>query len=177
MRLLTVLFLSFILSFTAFAQSNKNSKPLAEPFIATALDGSTVNLADLRGKVVLVTFWSTRCPICAAEIPKLNQLAASYKGKDVVFLAPTTDNEDKVKTYLKKKSFNFNLLPSSFGILLKYADRDRNGNVSLGYPAHFLINQKGEIEVKTNGFDKTEMLNAQIAKLLKSNAVAANQTK
>lgn len=177
MRLLTVLFLSFILSFTAFAQSNKNSKPLAEPFIATALDGSTVNLADLRGKVVLVTFWSTRCPICAAEIPKLNQLAASYKGKDVVFLAPTVDNEDKVKNYLKKKTFNFNLLPGSFGILLKYADRDRNGNVSLGYPAHFLINQKGELETKASGYDKTEMLNTQIAKLLKSNSVAANSTK
>lgn len=169
MRLLTVLFLTFLFSFAAHAQqTNKNSKPLAENFTATALDGSNVNLADLRGKVVLITFWSTKCPICAAEIPKLNNMAASYKGKDVVFLGLTLDNDQKVKDYLKKKQFNFNLLPNSFGILLKYADKDGDGKVSMGYPAHFLINRKGEIEVKTNGFDKTDMLDKQIAKLLKS---------
>lgn len=169
MRLLTVLFLTFLFSFSAFAQSNKNSKPLAENFTATALDGKNFNLDEQRGKVVLITFWSTRCPICAAEIPKLNNLAASYKDKDVVFFGLTLENDQKVKSYLKKKPFNFNLLPNSFGILLKYADKDGDGKISMGYPAHFLINKKGEIELKTNGFDKTAMLDKQISKLLKAN--------
>lgn len=167
MRFLSVLFLSLLFSFSAFAQSNKNSKPLAENFTATAIDGTNVTLADLRGKVVLVTFWSTKCPICAAEIPKLNNLAASYAGKDVVFLGLTLENESNVKNYLKKKRFDFKLLPNSFGVLLKYADKDRDGKVSMGYPSHFLINKAGEIELKTNGFDKTEMLDKQIARLLK----------
>lgn len=168
MRLLSVLFIAVALSFSAFAQTNKNSKPLADNFTATALDGKDVNLADFKGKVVLMTFWSTKCPICAAEIPNLNQLAASYAGKDVVFLGLTLDNDANVKNYLKKKPFNFNLLPNSFGILLRYADKDRDGKISLGYPAHFLINQKGEIEVKTSGFDKTDFLDKQISKLLKT---------
>jgi len=168
MRFLSVVFLTLAFSFSAFAQSNKNAKPTAESFTATALDGTNVNLADLRGKVVLVTFWSTKCPICAAEIPKLNNLAANYKDKDVVFLGLTLENDDKVKNYLKKKPFGFNILPNSFGILLKYADKDRDGKVSLGYPAHFLINQTGKIEVKTGGFDKTEMLDKRIANLLKA---------
>lgn len=170
MRLLTVLLLALIFSFSnVSAQSNKNSKPRAELFTGTALDGKVFNLADLKGKVVLVTFWSTRCQICAAEIPKLNRLAASYKDKEVVFLGLTVENDDKVKGYLKKKSFDFNLLPNSFGVLLKYADKDGDGNVTMGYPSHFLINQTGEIELKTNGFDKTQLLDKQIAKLLKTN--------
>ncbi len=168
MRFLTILFLSFLLIVSVSAQSNKNSKPLAGTFTATSMDGQEIDLAALKGKVVLVTFWSTKCPICAAEIPKLNQLAASYKDADIVFLGLTTDNNDKVKQYTKKKPFNFNLLPNSFGILLKYADKDGDGNVTMGYPAHFLINQKGEIELKTSGFNKTEKLNSQIARLLKS---------
>lgn len=167
MRLLTVLFLSFILTASAFAQSNKNSKPLAETFIGTSLDGNPVDLAALKGKVVLVTFWSTKCPICSSEIPKLNQMAAKYNGQDVVFLALTTDNDSKVKQYIKKKPFNFNLLPNSFGILLKYADKDGDGNVTMGYPAHFLINQKGELELKNSGSGKTEKLGAQISRLLR----------
>lgn len=167
MRFPTVLFLTLLLTASAFAQSNKNSKPLAETFIGTSLDGTSVDLAALKGKVVLVTFWSTKCPICSAEIPKLNQMAAKYQGRDVIFLGLTTDNNDKVKQYIKKKPFNFNLLPNSFGILLKYADKDRDGNVTMGYPAHFLINRKGELELKNSGFDKTEKLDAQISKLLK----------
>ncbi|MDQ6787098.1 MAG: TlpA family protein disulfide reductase [Acidobacteriota bacterium] len=166
MRFLTVLFLSFVLTVSAFAQSNKNYKPLAENFIGTALDGSSFDLAALKGKVVLVTFWSTRCPICSSEIPKLNQMAASYKGRDVVFLGLTTDNENNVQKYIKKKPFDFNLLPNSFGTLLLYADKDHDGNVTLGYPAHFLINQKGEIEVKANGYDKTQLLDKKISQLL-----------
>ncbi len=167
MRFLTVLFLSVILSFSAFAQSNKKAKPPAETFIGTSLDGKEFNLTELKGKVVLVTFWSTKCPICSAEIPKLNKMAASYKDKDVVFLGLTVDNPDKVKQYLKKKSFDFNLLPNSFGTLLKYADKDHDGNVTMGYPAHFLINQSGELELKTGGFDKTGLLDKQISNLLK----------
>jgi peroxiredoxin len=166
MRFLTVLFLSFVLAVSAFGQSNKNSKPLAENFTATSLDGSSFDLASLKGKVVLVTFWSTRCVICSSEIPKLNQMAASYKGQNIVFLGLTTDNEGNVKKYIKKNPFDFNLLPNSFGTLLKYADKDHDGNVTLGYPAHFLINQAGEIEIKTEGFKKTEQLNKKISQLL-----------
>lgn len=165
MRFLTVLFLSFVLTISAFAQSNKNHKPLAGNFTGTSLDGTEFDLAALKGKVVLVTFWSTKCVICTTEIPKLNRMAGSYKGQDVVFLGLTTDNESNIKKYIKKKPFDFNLLPNSFGTLLKYADKDRDGNVTLGYPAYFLINQKGEIEVKTEG-KKTDLLNKQISKLL-----------
>ena len=165
MRILVGLILILAFSIVAFAQSSK-MKPLAETFSATSLDGTTFDLAQLKGKVVMMTFWTTRCAICAEEIPKLNQLAANYEGKDVVFLGLTTDNEVKVQNFIKKKPFSFNLLPNSFGILLKYAEKDGNGNINMGYPTHFLINQKGEIELKTDGFDKIEMLKSNIIRLL-----------
>ncbi len=170
MRFLFVLFLTILLIFSVSAQSNNNAKPLAENFTATSLNGTIFDLAALRGKIVVVSFWTTRCAICAAEIPKLNRLANTYKNRDVVFLGLTTDNEAKVKDYLRKKPFNFNLLPNSFGILLKYANRDSNGNVNMGYPTHYLINQKGEIELKTNGYNKSGMLDSNINRLLMSNS-------
>ncbi len=169
MRFLSILFLTAVLTLSAFAQSNDRTKPLAKNFTATALDGSTVNLAQVRGKVVVVSFWTTRCAICAAEIPKLNKLADAYKGKNVVFLGLTTDNAAKVKDFLRKKPFNFDILPDSFGILLQYADKDGDGNVTMGYPTHYLINQKGEIELKTNGYDKSSVLDANISRLLSHN--------
>ncbi len=155
-----ILLLAFVVS--GFAQK---SVP-AESFSAADIAGNTVELSNLKGKVVVITFWTTRCPICHTEIPKLNQLAARFKDKNVAFLGLTTDNEAKIENYVKKNPFNFELIPNSFGILLKYAEKDGRGNISLGYPAHFVVNQNGEISMKTDGFDKTEKLNSEINRLL-----------
>jgi peroxiredoxin len=166
MRFSITLFLTFLLTVSVFAQTKNKVKPLAENFTATSLDGRTFDLNDFRGKVVLLTFWSTKCPICHNEIPKLNRLAQNHKDNDVVFLGLTMENPDKVKSYLKKTTFDFSILPNSFGVVLQYADKDGDGKISMGFPAHYLINQKGEIELRTNGFAKTEILNSRINQLL-----------
>ena len=165
MKNLAVLFLILVSSCAVFAQKNK---ALAENFSAASMNGQTVELSNLKGKVVVISFWTTRCQICHEEIPKLNALAAQYKNKNVAFLGLTTDNEAKVENYVKKNPFNFQIIPNSFGILLKYAEKDRAGNIQMGYPAHFVINQNGEIELKTSGFDKTEKLDSEINRLLSS---------
>jgi peroxiredoxin len=140
------------------------------------MNGQVFDLNQLRGKVVVVTFWSTRCAICHSEIPKLNKLADKYRGQNVVFLALTTDNESKVDTYLRSNQFNFNILPNSFGIVLQYADRDRQGNIDIGFPAHFLVNQNGQIEMKGSGWDKTPELESKIARLVSQGSSAASGT-
>jgi len=162
MRILLVLIL--ILTFSIFGFGQK--RIAAENFSAADMSGKTIELNSLKGKIVVLTFWNTKCPICQSELPKLNQLAGRFKDKNVVFLGLTTENETKVENYVKKNPFSFAIIPNSFGILLKYADKDKLGNLSMGYPAHFLINKEGEIELKTDGFDKTEKLNSEINRLL-----------
>ena len=54
-------------------------------------------------------------------------------------------------------------------MVLKYAQKDGDGNISMGFPSHFVINQKGEIELKTNGFDKSSAIESQIKRLLSLN--------
>lgn len=165
MKIFIGLCLILTLSFVTFGQK---AKPTAQSFSATSMQGVKFDLDELKGKVVLLTFWSTKCPICVTEIPKLNKLADAYQGKNVVFLGLTMENADKVAAHLKKKPFNFNIIPNSFDIVLKYADKDGDGKISMGFPAHYVVNQKGEIALKTNGFDKTETIDATIDRLLKS---------
>jgi len=71
---------------------------------------------------------------------------------------------------LKSTAFNFDILPNSFGAVLQYADRDKSGNMDMGFPAYFLIDQNGSIQMKANGWDKTDVLNARIAGLLGSSS-------
>ena len=150
----------------ASAQQALKTGELAPAFSGQALDGTMYDLDQLHGKVVVLTFWSTRCEICHSEIPNLNRVAERYRGRDVVFLAVTMDNETKINPYLKRNPFNFTILPNSFGVMLKYADRDRAGNINMGFPAHFLISRKGTIALRTDGWDKAANLDAQISRLL-----------
>lgn len=151
---------------SALSQQALKPGEVAPGFSSQALDGNVYDLDQLHGKVVVLTFWSTRCAICHSEIPNLNRVAEKYRGKDVVFLAVTMDNEAKVDPYLKRNPFNFNILPNSFGVMLKYADKDRAGNINMGFPAHFLISRKGVIAMRTDGWDKAANLDSQISRLL-----------
>ena len=151
---------------SAFVQAQYKSKKIAEPFNATALNGQNFDLESLKGKVVVMTFWSTRCPICVSEIPNLNRLADSYKGKDVIFLGLSTEDPNRIESFLKSKPFNFNILPSSFGVLLKYADKDSQGRINMPFPSYYVINQEGQIEMRASGYDKINALNSNINQLL-----------
>ena len=168
-KISTLLIVLFLSASSIFAQQALKAGESAPAFSAQGLDGAMHDLGQLQGKVVVITFWSTRCEICHSEIPKLNGVAERYKGKDVVFLAVTMDNEAKIAPYLKKNPFNFRILPNSFGVMLKYADKDRSGNINMGFPAHFLIGRNGTIALRTEGWDKAANLDSQISRLLTSN--------
>ena len=163
-----LLLLLLVVTSAAFSQQALRPGETAPGFSGQSLDGKIYDLEQLHGKVVVLTFWTTRCAICHSEIPNLNRVAERYRDKDVVFLAVTMDNEAKIEPYIKRNPFNFTILPNSFGVMLKYADKDRSGNINMGFPAHFLISRKGTIALRTDGWDKAANLDSQISKLLSS---------
>ena len=57
-------------------------KPVpAADFSIQALDGRRVRLVELRGKVVLINFWTTWCPACVSEMPELIALQKRHGEK------------------------------------------------------------------------------------------------
>ncbi len=166
MRSLIFLILLSISATIAAAQQQLRPGTIAPDFAAEATDGNFYSLSQLHGKIVVLTFWTTRCEICHNEIPKLNRLADHYRGRDVVFLAPTMDAPQKIEPYVRKNPFTFSIVPNSFGVMLKYADIDKSGNINMGFPAYFVIDRRGSIVMRTDGWDKTENLKAQNSKLL-----------
>lgn len=55
----------------------------APDFQLAKMDGGPVSLAAMRGKPVVIVFWTAWCPVCKEEAPRINSLAAEYEGKGV----------------------------------------------------------------------------------------------
>lgn len=66
-------------------------KPLELTF--TALDGSKVSVAALKGKVVLISFWSTTCQPCMRDIPELKKLWNGHRGKGFAIIGISLDTD------------------------------------------------------------------------------------
>ena len=79
---LAVLLIAALLGYRALAVPDK-----APDVSFVKLDGSTVSLKDLRGKVVMVNFWATSCTTCVGEMPQMVATYNQYKNKGLDFVA------------------------------------------------------------------------------------------
>lgn len=110
----------------------------APNFLVRTVDGRSLSLADLNGKVLVLNFWFIGCPACLDQEPKLNSFKAKFNGDDrVVFLALTTDSAGDVKKYLAKERFDY-----VQGVEAKTA---MNAFTFAGFPKNIVIGKSGEI--------------------------------
>lgn len=76
-------------------------KPLDINF--TAVDGRKVSLAELKGKVVLIDFWSTTCAPCVRMLPDLKELYAKHKAEGFEVIGISLDSDKDVLTRFIEK--------------------------------------------------------------------------
>ena len=84
------------------------------------LDNKVLSLGSLRGKVVVLDFWSIQCPISVRYEKRLKELYTHYAGKDVVILAVNPNNREmdrnaedpahKIRAYVKKAKVPYRVL-------------------------------------------------------------------
>ncbi|WP_374666522.1 TlpA family protein disulfide reductase [Ramlibacter sp.] len=78
----------------AAAQAAAPASTTATPSLAgSTLEGQPFDLARLRGKVVLVMFWSTGCAVCRDKMPELRQNYAGWAGKPFELVLVSTDRQ------------------------------------------------------------------------------------
>ncbi|HEX6043239.1 MAG TPA: TlpA disulfide reductase family protein [Pyrinomonadaceae bacterium] len=88
-------------------------------------------LADFQGKVIVINLWASWCGPCRREIPEYEQVRKSYEGRDVEFVALTTEDPDESRDQVNKF-----LRQVTFGFRLGWADNEL---------ARFLMNGRGAI--------------------------------
>jgi cytochrome c biogenesis protein CcmG/thiol:disulfide interchange protein DsbE len=134
----------------------------AAAFALTSFDGAAVDLAALRGKVVVLNFWASWCrPACYEEAPTLERGWRAYRDRGVVVLGvDIQDHDDAARTFIRDFSLSFANAP------------DRGGKVSVDYgvygvPETFFIDRDGHIRAKHVGVVTDEIFRATVEPLLR----------
>jgi len=116
-------------------------KPGAPPSTFTTLEGKTLTLDELRGKVVLVNFWATSCPGCVKEMPDMVETYKQYKdrGFEIIAVAMSYDPPNYVQSFVQARQLPF---PVALDVNGEHARAF--GNVQLT-PTTFIIGKDGRI--------------------------------
>ncbi len=141
-----------------FVSRNLNKK--LPDFNLKDLNGRSITNKDLNNKVVVLNFWFAACKPCIKEMPELNKLVEKYKDNNaVLFLAPSFDNQDLLKKFVKRKDFRFKILANS-----KILDKKLG---ILTYPTTIILNKEGNMtEILKSDNDIFELIDKAIQKQL-----------
>ncbi|HSE97193.1 MAG TPA: redoxin family protein, partial [Blastocatellia bacterium] len=134
----------------------------APPVSLSLLDGKSLDLASLKGKVVLLDFWATWCVPCIAEIPMFNQLNKEYSARGLELIAVSLDEEgaEKVRPFLKKHPMNYTQALGDADLAEMFSVADSS------LPVALMIDKQGRIRSRHVGITKREVFESEIKQLL-----------
>ncbi len=150
-----------LLSLTSPLWAGKNlltslePRPPAKDFSLLTLEGKAVELAQQRGKVVVVNFWATWCPACLHEMPSFNRAAEWLKphGAEVIAIN-VGESAQRVQKFLDKNPLDFTVLLDPLMEVSMAWDASR-------LPVTFIVDPKGRVAYRALGsreWDSSDML-------------------
>ncbi len=87
----------------------------APNFILPALDGRQIALHELRGNIVVMSFWATWCPPCRRELPMLELIHQKLADRGVVVLGINTEDKATARAYVDSKGYGFQTVVDETG--------------------------------------------------------------
>lgn len=137
--------------------------PIPKRLILNDINNQQVDLAKLKGKVVLVNFWASWCPPCVHEMPSMQRLQNRFFAKGFTILGVNMAEDVKtVRHFLKTK------VDVQFPILFDYDGAALKDWGVFAFPTSYVIDKKGEIRYAIfGGVDwETENITQKINDLL-----------
>ena len=94
------------------SKQENNNDLLAPGFSLADLEGNTISLDQMRGKVVLLNFWGTWCGPCRKEIPDFINLMKKHNkdGLEIIGITLTSGPPENIKAFADKWGINYKLL-------------------------------------------------------------------
>ncbi len=150
-----------------FRKSALRSTPLE--FAAPTLDGTPFDIADLRGKIVLMEYWSTSCASCIAAKPRIHDIYLDYKSRGFEVVSVNFDaerNRRRIERIRDEMGLTWTTLDAE-ALWAEVNARFGWGNV---LPAYMLLDREGRMVADTGEVDYGRNLRAQLDEMLAGEA-------
>jgi peroxiredoxin len=135
-------------------------RPIVPDLALTDQDGHLVSLSSLRGKVVLLTFWTTTCGQCQAEMPWFTQFQQTERQRGLVVVGVSLDEGGwpRVKSYVEHQPITYRVVAG---------DRDlARPTIGSSIPTTLILDREGRIAVRHAGFCSKAEYQRDIQKIL-----------
>ena len=132
-----------VLPFAGFVVLDANAENLkpAPNYSAVTLEGESISLSDLSGKVVLINVWATWCEPCREEMPELQKLQNKFSNTEFVIVGVSIDEKgytQMIRNFLQSQNISYTAWHDPDN-RFQYAFR------TIGVPESVLISKDGVI--------------------------------
>jgi cytochrome c biogenesis protein CcmG/thiol:disulfide interchange protein DsbE len=128
-----------LLASPGVAHTTPQMDELAPSLVLSTLDGSTFDLAKLRGKVVMVNYWATWCAPCRKEMPKLDAFYKKYQPQGLEIVGISIDFERDLEKARKVAH------TVAYPMALAKAISDDGFGIPKGVPITWIIDTDGKV--------------------------------
>lgn len=117
-------------------------RPPLPPIAGETLDGDQLDLADLRGEVVVINVWGSWCGPCRAEMADLEEVYQATQDQGVAFVGINVrDSRDRARSFAANRV----TYPSIFDYASEYALGFTDPPEPPGLPATLVVDRDGNI--------------------------------
>ena len=130
------------------------------------INSPPLDLASLRGKVVMVEFWTYSCYNCLNALPHVKELEAKYRGRGFVVIGVHTPEfpREKIEANVRTEVKSLGIV---YPVVMDNGYRIWNAFRNQYWPAAYFVDAKGRIRFHNFGEGKYEEQDRVVAKLLK----------
>jgi thiol-disulfide isomerase/thioredoxin len=140
----------------SFAADDDDNEP-APRFRAKTMSGEMFNNESVKGKVVLLEFWTTWCQYCHQEEPLVEQINKEFSDKGLIVLAiDVAESKKTVKKYLEQH-------PRATRIVLTEDTNLAAMYQANSYPIYVVIDRDGNIAAEQRGAGGEKALRGMLA--------------
>jgi thiol-disulfide isomerase/thioredoxin len=144
------------------ASCDGKASPANFGFSVKDVNGQTVNLADYKGKVVMMNFFATWCAPCKYEIPLFVELQEQYRDQGVVFVGVQIDDDPQLlKPFADQYKVNYPMLVAN-----EREDLQEAFGPFWGIPVTVMIQRDGTICKRHMGIATKDQFEQDIKALL-----------